>query len=449
MKKTGFRFPMNTVDLTIAAVVAVGVASFLLMIYSDLLWRNNFRRSVPMLDGIMLARISAAEGHIWMEELLKGNEAVRIDMVLGSYRQAVEAMDACLAGQSAIRGLSGGPPADAELRTQLSRLKWSLKQSEHIAVERWRNKLDNVAARRLDRQQHAAYHAGGLIGSTINMNLQETIGDKIEAQRRIFYTTLVLWAGILTGVCGLLFFARKRQARTEKALLDSQEKLRLLSSHLLSAQEKERRRISRELHDELGQSLTALKMQIGGIQRGLRHGAEVVAEDCENVRKYVDRIIEDVRRLSRDLSPSILEDLGLSAAIRWLGEDFAALSGIRIDVDVPDIDDLFDREGAIVIYRIFQESLTNMARHAGARHASIRVEKRPGGVRFVFKDGGRGFDPAGVEAESEVHRGLGLTAMHERARMLGGNLTVESSRGGGTRIAFVAPLRKGGPDGAL
>ncbi|MGW8195602.1 MAG: hypothetical protein ACWGOX_15195 [Desulforhopalus sp.] len=137
MKKSRYKIMPSPMDLTIGAVAAVGLLSFLLLIYSDLLWRNNFRRSVPLLDNLMHARVSAAEGHIWLEEVLRGNEVVRIGVVRGFYGQAAEAMDACLEGKSAINGVPGLPLEDLELAGQLDRLKWSFKQSERIAEQRW------------------------------------------------------------------------------------------------------------------------------------------------------------------------------------------------------------------------------------------------------------------------------------------------------------------------
>ncbi len=443
MKKSRYKITFSGVDLTIGAVVAVGLLSFLLLIYSDLLWRNNFRRSVPLLDNLMHARVSAAEGHIWLEELLKGNKVVRIDVVRGFYDQAAEAMDACLVGKSAIRGVPGLPLEDLELVGQLDRLRWSLKRSERIAEQRWQSQGKEEVNFLLGQTHHAAYHGGGLLASAINMHLQQHISEKMKALRKIFHLTLALWGGILACVCATIFFAGKRQKKAERALRDSESRLRLLSSHLLTAQERERRRISLELHDELGQSLTVLQLQIRGIEKKLQDEQETVKADCSNSLNYVDQIIENARRLSRDLSPSILEDLGLTAAIRWLSEDFAEHSGIKISLDLPDIDDLFDREAAIIIYRIFQETLNNIAKHSQAKHVSIVIERLAKEVSFAVQDDGRGFNLKEVESGKATERGLGITAMHERARMLGGVLKISSSRDKGTRITFTAPLDEG------
>jgi signal transduction histidine kinase len=444
MRKSRYKIMPSPMDLTIGAVAAVGLLSFLLLIYSDLLWRNNFRRSVPLLDNLMHARVSAAEGHIWLEEVLRGNEVVRIGVVRGFYGQAAEAMDACLEGKSAINGVPGLPLEDLELAGQLDRLKWSFKQSERIAEQRWQSQGKDAVHFLLSQEHQAAYHGGGLLASAINLHLQQNISEKMKEQRKIFHLTLALWGGVLACLCGILFLAGKRQKKAERALLDSESRLRLLSSHLMTAQERERRRISLELHDELGQSLTALKLKIRAAEKKLQHEKETVKNDCSNILNYIDQIIENARRLSRDLSPSTLEDLGLTAAIRWLSDDFARHSGIEISHDLPDIDELFDREAAIIIYRIFQEALNNIAKHSKAQHVSIVIERSADEVFFAVHDDGRGFDLKEIESGETAERGLGIAAMHERTRMLGGVLEISSSRDRGTRITFTAPLARGG-----
>ena len=230
----------------------------------------------------------------------------------------------------------------------------------------------------------------------------------------------------------------------EKALRESEKKLHFLSSHLLTAQERERRRISLELHDELGQSLTVLKLQVRSIERNLQEDQRSLKGDCESTLQYVDQIIENVRRLSRDLSPSILEDLGLTAAIRWLIENFAKHSNINVPLDMPDIDNLFSRDAQIILYRIFQEAFANIGKHAQATNVSVVIKKDEHQVNFLVEDNGKGFDLKQVEARNPAERSLGLVAMDERARMLGGLLEISGEEGKGTSITFSIPIDKGG-----
>ncbi len=231
---------------------------------------------------------------------------------------------------------------------------------------------------------------------------------------------------------------------TERALRESEQKLRLLSSHLLTAQETERRRISIELHDELGQALMVLKLHLKSIERKLRKNQVGLKEECEHTLQYINQIIDKVRRISLDLSPSILEDLGLSAALRWLVGDFTKHYDIRSSVDIPELNDLFSKKTQIIIYRIFQEALTNIGKCADATHLFIAIKKQSDNVSFLVEDNGNGFDVEKVFTKDGTVKGMGLTAMDERVRMLGGSLDLWSRRGKGTRISFAIPTNKKG-----
>jgi len=228
----------------------------------------------------------------------------------------------------------------------------------------------------------------------------------------------------------------EKHQRAAEALRESKNRLRFLSSHILKAQEEERRRISLELHDELGQSLSLLKMKLGGIQRKLGSERHDLAEPLKEAHQYIDFTIENVRRLSRDLSPSILEDLGLSAAIDWLLSDFSRYYDIETNVDAKDISDCFFLEKQIIIYRIFQEALTNIAKHAGAGKVEVLIKEDDGRILFSIRDNGRGFDYKAVLARESIEKGLGLPAMYERALMLGSSLEIESQDRKGTQIFF-------------
>ncbi|HKI49857.1 MAG TPA: sensor histidine kinase, partial [Desulfobacteria bacterium] len=217
-------------------------------------------------------------------------------------------------------------------------------------------------------------------------------------------------------------------------------KFRELSSYLLTAQERERKRISFELHDELGQSLSVLKLKLGSIERGLgNHGARLRSDDV-NVFKDIDLIIESIRRLSRDLSPALLEDLGLSGALRWMVEEFARHNSNRVFLAIEEINDSLSSEAQVIIYRIFQEALTNIGKHADAEQIFVRAEVRNQNVSLVMEDDGRGYDVNGPLPENPDERGFGLAAMEERARMLGASLEVQSRPGHGTRIGLTVPV---------
>jgi PAS domain S-box-containing protein len=228
--------------------------------------------------------------------------------------------------------------------------------------------------------------------------------------------------------------------KAEAALRDSELKLRLLTSQLLTIQERERRRVSRELHDELGQALTVLKIHLVAIENKLRRDQQGLKANCEQLLSYIDLVIENVRRLSWDLSPSILEDLGLSSSLGYLLDETCRNNNLSCSVAIDSIDHLFSAETRINIYRIFQESLTNVVKHAQATHISVAVKKKGDQVSFVILDNGRGFDQEKVLTLDVSKRGLGLTAMNERALMARGSLRILSKPDQGTRISFSIPM---------
>ncbi|MBU4232151.1 MAG: PAS domain S-box protein, partial [Proteobacteria bacterium] len=237
---------------------------------------------------------------------------------------------------------------------------------------------------------------------------------------------------------------RAKQRRAEEALKESEQELRRLASQLLSIQEKERRRVARELHDELGQALTVLKINLVAIEDKLAPAQQHLKANCEHMLSYIDTVIENVRRLSWDLSPSSLEDLGLSAALGYLVDETCRNHNMQSAVVMDEIDHLFTPEIQINIYRIFQESLTNVVKHASASLVSVNVTREDGKVSFTIRDNGRGFNLKQALSGKVAKKSLGLTAMNERALMARGSLQISSRKGRGTTIGFFIPTAKRG-----
>jgi len=231
----------------------------------------------------------------------------------------------------------------------------------------------------------------------------------------------------------------EERRRAEQMLRESERQLRSLSYQLMAAQEKERKRISRELHDELGQALTVIKMRLRFIQENLGHEQIIFHDECESSMLYINHVIENMRRLSQDLSPSVLEDLGLTAALRWAISNFTKNGDVQITHDIMNIDQLLPVDSQIMLYRILQETLTNIAKHSGAAHVTVAIREQDGSINYSAEDDGKGFDGIPSATKRTTPMGLGLKAMNERVRMLGGKLNVWSQEGKGTRITFSIP----------
>ncbi len=210
-------------------------------------------------------------------------------------------------------------------------------------------------------------------------------------------------------------------------------RLRELAEKFFKVQDEERRRLADELHDGLCQALAVLKMQVSAVER--RVEAEPLKDECRQARRYVTQIIEDVRRLSHDLSPVILDDLGLSEALVHLVNNFTASHNIKALTSVPDIDDCLSENEARNIYRIVQEAINNVGKHAKATQMLLEVERQGGRIRFLIRDDGVGFDTSRT-GRQPLKTGLGMASMAQRVELMGGEFKVVSRPGQGTDVIF-------------
>ena len=238
------------------------------------------------------------------------------------------------------------------------------------------------------------------------------------------------------------------RVQAEEELQSSREQLRVYARRLVEEIENERRTIARELHDEAGQSLTAMMMRLGLLEREARHSAEHMVEPIRELKETTDGVMEGLHRLSRNLRPASLDQLGLVAALRQHIQSFEQQTSVKVTFAPVHFDSAYERlpeEVETTVYRVVQEALTNVARYAHARQAAVILKRKPDRIVAIVEDNGVGFDV--IEA-GECGR-LGLVGMRERAELIGGRFTIESTIGQGTTVFLEIPTapRAGGDEG--
>ena len=227
-----------------------------------------------------------------------------------------------------------------------------------------------------------------------------------------------------------------QRVRTEQALRHSREELREMASVSQKVREQEKSRVARELHDELGGALTALKMDAAWLHQRLPDGAADLEEKLASMQRLLDQTVAATRRISADLRPMMLDDLGLAPAVDWLVQDFQRRSGIACELAIGSPELQTHGTNATAIFRILQESLTNVARHAAATQVEITLEAEEQELVLTVRDNGRGFSTG----ESRASGSFGLIGMRERVYLLNGEVSVHSEAGKGTLIEVRIPL---------
>ncbi len=231
------------------------------------------------------------------------------------------------------------------------------------------------------------------------------------------------------------------QERTQELLNASQE-LRELSAHILQAQDEERRRIARELHDGAGQLLAALGMEASNIARESDRLSSRAALSLSNIESFVAQMTQDIRTMSHLLHPPLLDEVGLEPALTEYVAGFAERSGVQVSLDLSAGIERLDREYELSLFRIIQECLTNIHRHSGSKTASIRIAySHDGELILEVRDEGRGMSAERLSEIQSIGSGVGIRGMRERVLQFSGRMSIESD-GSGTRIQVVIPTTK-------
>lgn len=287
----------------------------------------------------------------------------------------------------------------------------------------------------------------------ISLNRQAAEGEQerligIYASFRkniIVYTAACLSVGFLVA-----FLASRHVVRLQQEILEQHQRglenkanLQRLAARLVTAQEEERKAISRELHDEIGQALTAIKINLSMIERKLPTSEKSLHERVAETRSIAEQTLEEVRELSQILRPMILDDLGLIPTLQWYIDKFSKRTGIDVRFAALDIDERLPVELEVHLYRIVQEALSNISRHAQAKKAKVSIRRYGSALQLSVDDDGKGFNPKDA-CRGNSGRGSGLIGMQERAMHIGGTFKINSSIGRGTHIYVEVPIDRVG-----
>ena len=287
----------------------------------------------------------------------------------------------------------------------------------------------------------------GIDGPFYGCPLEEAVEKDQAVEREIFDPESGRWVssaiyptGRLTRDGRRIFFhmitdiTDRKQA--EDQLRTSGEQLRSLSAHLESVREEERGNVAREIHDELGQMLTALKIDLSLLTKRLPKEQELLFEKTKAMDELVDTAIQTVKRISVELRPGVLDDLGITAALEWQAAEFEELTGIRCEFSSNHKDIVLDPDRSTVIFRIFQETLTNVVRHANATKLKANLKKEAGRIVLRVRDNGIGIEKKQISDPGA----FGLIGMRERAHFLGGEVRISGTPGKGTTVAVSIPV---------
>lgn len=272
--------------------------------------------------------------------------------------------------------------------------------------------------------------------SRVNRRMLEESGyqllgrfDTLQGRLRLLLM-ITLLSGLLLAAGSFLYIARLEREVDERS-----QELVELSSRLVQAHEEERRSISRELHDEVGQSLGALLVDTGRLNSLLPPEDEQARGYVSHIKGVAERTLQAVRNIALLLRPSMLDDLGLVPALEWQAREISRHSELEVEVHADDIPENVPDDQKTCIYRIAQEALNNAGRHAGARQATVTLRYRDGKLELSVTDDGRGFDP-------KTTRGMGILGMDERVKRLGGSLSIHSAPGAGTTLHAALPWQQ-------
>jgi signal transduction histidine kinase len=359
---------------------------------------------------------------------LVARKAHEIELRTKAARQLYQDADDAISGirASVYQGVPGAGTAE-----RLHTLSLLLDNTQHAKLTTLRNALDRYwkSQDRLAEILSIAGEIDAINEASLALEEQE-IGKQQNSVLRFAAGATAIFVAIglvlAIGITASL-------ARLERVSERAEHELRRLSNQLVRAQEEERKTISRELHDEVGQILTGLRMELGSLAAGNADGS--FSQRLESVKRLAEDALRSVRNLSLLLRPSMLDDLGLEPALRWQAKEFSKRSGMQISLDIHGVTESLPEAVRMCLYRSIQEALTNCMKHSNASRLTVAVSQVEGLVKASVQDNGVGFNMNQMRST-----GLGLVGMEERIRALNGTFSISSASAKGTVVSLTLPL---------
>ena len=410
----------------------------------------------PLLNADTEVKLNVSVAHMLVEEILAGDTTKNMEDV-------EKALDR--AGKNAQAMLDGGmykeqiiiPLEDIEIRNVVKNVIQELKEFRAIAKYRLSHRKTSLAGSPIDHRYDKEYKVFAKNADQIKLRLMELISDDLKYFKATQYILMIVCVIIFVGIWIALYrfeYFRNRVVRalhrsnenlemeidehiaTEGRLINSKEQLRGLSNQLQTIREEEKAHIAREVHDELGQTLTALKMELSCLNHDLVSDPSIAQQRIGGMNKLIDDTIESVQRIATELRPQILDVLGLGEAMRWETLEFEKRTGIKCQVQWSPSSTELNREIKITVFRIFQEAMTNISRHSAAKNVTVNLQVDALNVALEIYDNGKGIATDEIFDENS----LGLLGIRERVYFLNGRFDITGNDG--TLVQVTIPLEQ-------
>lgn len=420
--------------------------------------QNKVRFNVlytPMIDASLQIKLKGTTAHLWFEEMLGGERDEDIEIILDILDQADRHAETLLNGKTGLKETIS-PLDDPEFHQDINSVRNKLKEFRDITRKRFEAKAKFETESDINKRYHSIFtvfiQSADKLRAKLDQIMEQDLQNFQSKQFLLLMTCLLM--ALLMGVV-FFFFERFRKRnikllhitnthleneiverkQAEKELSGSREELRNLNNRLQVIREEEKTRISREIHDELGQALTALKFSLSLIEGELSHEKQAFREKIHSMSELVDSTVKSVQRITMELRPQILDVMGLCEAFEWQTEEYQDRTNIQcsLSCNINKID--LDRDRSTALFRILQEALTNVARHSKATHIQISFNKGEGFLVLEIKDNGKGID------EEQIHspKSLGLLGIRERVQFFEGEVNIQGIAGKGTTVTAKIP----------